>query len=110
MHPEALRTFALGLPHVTEDLKWGQNLCFLVHNKIFLILSLDDIPPKVTFKSTPEEAQTLLERPGVRPAPYLGRYYWLSASCETVFSEKTWKELIQKSYELIARKKSRAKG
>lgn len=43
MNIEAIRNYNLSLPASYEELKWGNNLCFLVINKIFCIINLDKI-------------------------------------------------------------------
>jgi hypothetical protein len=38
---DAVRALCRALPNVTEDLKWGHDLCFCVHKKMFTVVSLD---------------------------------------------------------------------
>lgn len=99
---ESLRAMALSLPGTAEDLKWGQNLCFTVGGRIFLIMALDEVPPVITFKSDAEESSRLLEHNGVRKAAYLGRYQWLSVLSPEVFTPQQWEEIILSSYHRVA--------
>jgi predicted DNA-binding protein (MmcQ/YjbR family) len=41
MNIEALRKFCLSLPAVTEDVKWGADLCFSVGGKMFCVTSME---------------------------------------------------------------------
>ena len=77
MNFDRLRTLCLSLPGATENLQWEDELCFKVRGKIFAMVSLSSVPQRLVFKSDPEEFQELLEREGVSPAPYVGRYKWL---------------------------------
>lgn len=98
---ESLRAKALSLPGTAEDLKWGNNLCFTVGGRIFLIMALDEVPPVITFKSDAEESSRFQELSGVRKAAYLGRYHWLSAVSPDVFTPQQWEEIIARSYQRI---------
>ena len=50
MNIEELRTLCMSFPGTTEDIKWGDHLCFCVGNKIFLIAGLDQAPVTASFK------------------------------------------------------------
>src|SRR5581483_4828502 len=77
MNFDRLRTLCLSLPGATENLQWEDELCFKVRGKIFAMVSLSSVPQRLVFKSDPEGFQELLEREGVSPAPYVGRYKWV---------------------------------
>ncbi len=72
MNADTIREFCLAFPHATENLQWGDDLCFKVGGKIFAIVSLDT--PRLCFKCTPETFAELIEREDIHPAPYVGRY------------------------------------
>ena len=76
MTVEKLRQFCRALPGVTEDVKWGSDLCFSVSGKIFVVTNLEP-PHSIAFKCTPEEFGELVERPGIIPAPYMARNMWV---------------------------------
>jgi predicted DNA-binding protein (MmcQ/YjbR family) len=75
---EWLRKLCLSLPDATENLQWGENLCFKVRGKIFAIVDLSEgnLTP-ITLKSTPDQFHELLEIEGISQAPYVGRYKWI---------------------------------
>ena len=50
MNIEEIRAYALSKPEKAEDLKWGEHLCLMVCEKIFLVLSLDEYPAPASFK------------------------------------------------------------
>jgi predicted DNA-binding protein (MmcQ/YjbR family) len=76
MSVESIRRFCLSFPHATENLQWGDDLCFKAGGKIFALLSLSSVPPRLMFKCTPEEFAELVEQEDIVPAPYVGRYKW----------------------------------
>lgn len=88
MDIEQFRQYCLGFPGTTEDLKWGDNLCFLIENKIFVIYSLDE--GSFALKCDTEEFQELISRDGITQAPHLARGSWIGiASLEVM----PWNEL-----------------
>ena len=66
MNIETLRDFCRALPAVTEDVKWGHDLCFSVAGKMFCVASLDG-PLTFSFKVRDEEFDELSNSPGLRP-------------------------------------------
>ena len=57
---EGLRSICRSLPGVTEDVKWGSDLCFLVGGKMFVVVNLEP-PHQVAFKCTPDAFGELVE-------------------------------------------------
>ncbi len=102
MNPESVRRFCLSLPHVEEEVKWGNDLTFMVGRKMFLVLVLEPgYPTCCSFKTTPEEFAELVERQGVVPAPYLARYHWVALQHFRAVADDELQELIRKSYRLV---------
>jgi predicted DNA-binding protein (MmcQ/YjbR family) len=104
MNIDSIRGFCMSFPQATENLQWGEDLCFKVGGKIFVTLALGVVPQKVCFKCTPETFAELIERDGIRPAPYVGRYKWVMLDR---FDALRWDEmqgLIRQSYEMVATK------
>jgi len=77
MNVESIRQFCLSFLDATENLQWGEDLCFKVRGKIFAVLDLGSVPQGLSFKSTPEKFAELTEHEGISPAPYVGRYKWV---------------------------------
>lgn len=98
-----IRELCLSLPDATENIQWGDDLCFKVRGKIFTTVVLSDGKfPRVCFKCTPEKFDELLEIEGISPAPYVGRYKWVLLGNSNVLSESALESLIRQSYEMVA--------
>jgi len=97
----SLLAFCRSLPHVTEDIKWGADLCFSIGGKIFAICD-----PKggrrCSFKTTVGAFDVLTRRPGIKPAPYVGRYHWVVIEDPIAVSQEELEALIRESYDLVA--------
>jgi len=77
MKADEIREYCLGFPDATENLQWGDDLCFKIRGKIFAIVGLDN--PRLCFKCAPDVFAELIEREDIHPAPYVGRYKWVMA-------------------------------
>lgn len=104
MSVESIRRFCLSLPHATENLQWGDDLCFKVGGKIFTLLSLSSVPQRLMFKCTPEKFADLVEQEDIAPAPYVGRYKWVSLERLDALPWTEVKDLIEQSYQMVAGK------
>jgi predicted DNA-binding protein (MmcQ/YjbR family) len=102
MNVEAIREFCLAFPQATENLQWGDDLCFKVGGKIFTIVNLDN--SRLCFKCTPETFAELIEQEGIRPAPYVGRYKWVMLDRLDAVRDDELQDLIRQSYEMVAAK------
>jgi predicted DNA-binding protein (MmcQ/YjbR family) len=100
MDIELLQKICRQLPAVTEDIKWGNDLCFLVGAKLFCVASLEG-EFRVSFKVPDEHFEELCARDGFIPAPYMARAKWVSVIEPSKVSPKEWDRFIQKSYELV---------
>lgn len=101
MNIEALQILCTSFPGVTEDIKWGNDLCFLVANKMFCVMGLDQVPLTVSFKVTEAEFASLTARNGIKSAPYMGRYYWVLVEDSALLSPTEWDYFLSQSYQLI---------
>ena len=104
MNADAIRKYCLSFPHATENLQWGDDLCFKVLGKIFAIIGLDSVPQRMCFKCTPEQFAELCEVEDVRPAPYVGRHKWVMLDRLDALRDEELKNCIQQSYEMVAAK------
>ncbi len=103
MNIETLRDFCNSLPMVTEDIKWGKDLCFLVARKMFCVSCLDG-PFTVSFKVKDEEFEEMSGRPGIIPAPYVARYKWVLVEDANKLSKREWEHYVRQSYDLVRAK------
>ena len=109
---ETVRTICRALPEVTEDVKWGADLCFCVRKKMFVVVNLEP-PHQLAFKCTPESFGELVERPGIIPAPYMARNMWVQEQeLGGALDRRELEMFVKKSYELVVSKlpKSRRPG
>lgn len=102
MNVDAIRDYCLAFPRATEKLQWGDDLCFKIAGKIFAMLGLDN--PRLCFKCSPEVFADLVERPDIRPAPYVGRYKWVMLDRLDALDSAELKGLIGQSYDLVSAK------
>jgi len=100
----ALQAFCRGLPGTTEDIKWENHLTFLVGEKMYAILALDQQPPHLCFKTTPEQFAQLTQQDGVIPAPYLARYAWVTLTRLDALPETLLISLLRESYQMVLKK------
>ncbi|GAB5526682.1 MAG: MmcQ/YjbR family DNA-binding protein [Roseivirga sp.] len=98
---EDIRNICLALPATSEEIKWENDLCFLLGKKMFITASLNTSPVTISFKTSEEDFVTFAERSGFEPAPYLARYGWIMVTDMELVSPPEWKVLIQKSYDLV---------
>ena len=99
-----MRAICRTLPNVTEDIKWGHDLCFCVWGKMFTVVNLER-PHSIAFKCTPETFGELIERPGIIPAPYMARNMWVQEQeLGEVLDRRELETLVRTSYDLVVAK------
>ena len=103
MNIENIRSICKKLPHVTEDIKWGNDLCFLIGGKMFCVVGLNE-ELKVSIKVTAEEFDELTNLDAIIPAPYVAKHKWVLVKKATIFNQKKWQHYISQSYSLVKAK------
>ena len=101
---DEIREFCLSLPGATEDVKWGNDLTFLVGKKMFAVTGLEAAQTAVSFKCTPEKFAELVERDGIIPAHYVARYHWVTVERLDALKPDELKDLIKNSYKMVREK------
>jgi predicted DNA-binding protein (MmcQ/YjbR family) len=101
---EWIRTYCLSLPHVTENVQWGDDLVFKIGGKMFAVTPLIPHPVKLSFKATPESFHELIERDGIIPAPYMARAQWVALERLDSIPRPELKNLLATSYDLVLKK------
>ncbi len=101
---EWIRELCRSLDDVSENLQWGETLCFKLHGKLFTLVDLSQgkLAP-VILKSAPEKFSELVEIDGISPAPYVGRYKWIRLANSDVLPAAKLETLIRESYHLVAK-------
>lgn len=95
------REYCLALPHTTEKVQWGDNLVFKVGGKMYAVVALELREQWLGFKCTPEDFATLIERPGIIPAPYLARAHWVSLETGDALPRTEVERLLSQAYSLV---------
>jgi predicted DNA-binding protein (MmcQ/YjbR family) len=103
MNIEDIRAYCKKLPHVTEDVKWGSDLCFCIGGKMFCVVPLEG-ELRITFKVMEDEFEDLSVSNGFIPAPYLARNKWVTLVDVTTLNRKELENYLKQSYELIKAK------
>ncbi len=106
MNIEDLRTLCHSLKGTTEDVKWGNDLCFLIGEKMYCVTGLEG-PFTASLKVRPQEFESLTERNWIIPAPYLARYHWVFAENGEALSPEEWQLYVKQSYNLVLKKLSK---
>jgi len=101
MNIEQLRKFCLSFPGATEDIKWGADLCFSVGGKMFCVTGADSIAGGLSLKCTSGKFEELIEREGIDPAAYVGRYKWVRIAELDAVTPRELQDLIKTSYQLV---------
>jgi predicted DNA-binding protein (MmcQ/YjbR family) len=102
MTVDEIRAYCMAFPQARENLQWGDDLCFKVAGKIFATLALSAVPQKLCLKCTPEKFAELVEREGIAPAPYVGRYHWVMLARLDALDRGDLTRLIRQSYAMVA--------
>lgn len=103
MDIEKLRAFCLALQGVTEDVKWGHDLCFLIGSKMFCVTSLEG-DPSISFKVPDADYDELSTSAGIIPAPYMARNKWVQVQSWDRLTEQEWESYVKQSYAIVKSK------
>ncbi len=106
MDMQTVQKWCLDLPGTVEDLKWGEDICFCVGKKMYAVMGVPKEGKEVglSFKTTPDLAEQLVQQPDVEPAPYLARYHWVMLRHLNALEPDTLHNLIKESYKLVFEK------
>jgi len=109
MNIEALREYTLLKKNATEGFPFGEDtLVFKINNKIFLLASLTASPLQFNVKCDPEKAIQLREEypDNVIPGYHMNKKHWNTIIVDGKLSSALLKEMIDESYNLVAKIKS----
>jgi predicted DNA-binding protein (MmcQ/YjbR family) len=101
MDAEGARSFLLTLPDVVETQQWGDNLVFWVGDKaiggkMFCLINLSGGDHGVvSYSAEPERYAELVEREGLRPAPYFARIHWVAAERWSALRNTEWQDELR---------------
>ncbi len=97
---DGLIGFCRGLPHATEDIKWGDNLIFSIGGKMFAGFDADGTAP-YAFKCSDDEFDRLTTIPGIVPAPYAARFSWVKVERRSALRAAESRALLRAAYDLV---------
>lgn len=101
MDIEKIREICLQLPHTSEGIKYGDQLCFMVAGKSFCSSQIKELD-RIKFKVPDDRFEEMCEKEGVVPAPYGGaRFKWVQINAFEYLTEKEWVFYLHQSYQLI---------
>ena len=109
MHVEWVRDLCLSFDDVEECQPFGpENIVYKIKGKMFLLISLDDIPPRINVKTDPDYSVELREAypDNILPGFHMNKKHWNTIVYEN-FSEKLLKNLIDHSYDKVVEGMSR---
>ena len=108
MNEKALRRLTAGWPGVTAEVKWEDDLIFMVGGKMFCGLAITGPQKgKLAFKVDEHRFLELTDRAGIVPAPYMARAHWISLDDPSVLPAAERDALIRRAWELVAAKLTR---
>jgi predicted DNA-binding protein (MmcQ/YjbR family) len=102
MDIDQLRTLCSAWPGVTESVKWEDDLVFSVADKMFVVTALrGPHKARMSFKVDTDRFLELTDQPGMIPAPYMARAFWVSITEPARFSDAETHAFVRRSYELV---------
>jgi predicted DNA-binding protein (MmcQ/YjbR family) len=99
---QQLDAFCSGWPGVTRSIKWEVDLVYSVAGKMFVVMcSIGPDRGRFSFKADTDRFLELTEQPGMLPAPYMARAFWVSVSEPERFARAELEAFVRRSYELV---------
>jgi predicted DNA-binding protein (MmcQ/YjbR family) len=110
MTVDVLRDHMLRKKGVTEGFPFGEEvLVFKVMSRIFALVNLERVPLSVNLKCDPERAVELRERfEAVQPGYHMNKKHWNTVILDGTLSDPEMRDLVDHSYDLVARALGRA--
>ena len=109
MNAAALRKLFADWPGVSAEIKWQDDLVFMVGGRMFAVTCLRGAQAGyLSFRVGPEHFLELTDRPGLRPAPYLARAHWVQLTDPGALTAAELKPLLRASYAFYLGKLTRA--
>jgi predicted DNA-binding protein (MmcQ/YjbR family) len=109
--PDALRSWCLARPGVTEEMPFGPvTTVFKVEGKLFALSALVREPLEISLKCEPELAQVLRrDHAAVRPGYHLNKRHWNTILCDDSLPDAMIFDMLEDSYDLVVSALPRAK-
>ena len=103
---EQFREYCLAKPRVAEGTPFGEDtLVFKLAGKMFALLSLEAVPPRVNLKCDPDRALELRDRDEqVLPGYHMNKKHWNTVILDGAIPSQIIVEMIDHSYGLVQAK------
>lgn len=102
MNETELKALSRGWPGVASAVKWDDDLVFTVCGKMFAVYCLHGPHRgRISFKVDAERFLELTDQPGIAPAAYMARAFWVSIAEPERFARAKIGEFVQRSYALV---------
>ena len=103
MSKQAVAEFCRNLPGAQYAVKWGGVQVFLVYDsKMFALFNLDcDV---LSFKVEKDLCLGYIDRPGIRPSPYLARAYLINMQAPYPRGAAELQDMLRRSHQLVVGK------
>ncbi len=99
---QQLGAFVSGWPGVTRSIKWEVDLVYSVAGKMFVVMcTIGPERGRFSFKVGTDRFLELTEQPGMMPAPYMARAFWVSVTEPERFARSELEGFVRRSYELV---------
>ena len=95
MNVDEIRKYLSRFPDATENLQWGDDLCFKIRGKIFAIVA-STVPALLQMHAG--NVRRTDRTGGHHPAPYVGRYKWVMLDRLDALRNAELQGLIRQSY------------
>jgi predicted DNA-binding protein (MmcQ/YjbR family) len=102
MSVEQLDALCSAWPGAARSIKWEVDLVHSVANKMFVVLcTLGNERGRLSFRVDTDRFLELTEQPGMGPAPYMARAFWISVTEPERFTHAQLARFVRRSYELV---------
>ena len=102
MDIETFREYCLSLPGTTEGMKW-EHLCFMIEEKIFVIIAIDE-DNSFSTKCSPDEFDELTARDGIKQANHMAKRQWVQIDNLEVLTDIELMKRVETSRALVLAK------
>lgn len=103
-----IRAHCMSKEGAVEDYPWEDHVGWKVGGKLFGIGGAGS--NRLTLKSTMDKQAALIQHPNIEKAAYVGRFGWVTISVTDRETMELAEDLIDESYDLIAKKRRRSTG
>jgi predicted DNA-binding protein (MmcQ/YjbR family) len=106
-----LRAYCLARPGAEETFPFSEGVSvFKVSGKMFALTALRREPLEVSVKCDPELAEDLrAANPAIRPGYHLDKRHWITVTVDGSLPDRTVRDLIEDSYDLVVAKLPRSR-